>query len=228
VKKLTIALMVMALVVLCGGMAQAEDINFGGAVKIKQGGTLGSPAVNFTFAGMTITPFTLGGDPLEGTPVSITPDSMFSFTSISGDVGLFSPNSGTLTMGNATIGTLVGDIDFVLITQGGLPGSFVVQVALSNLVITGGAGPGASPLLSSLVGSTNGEGTLTFQFTAPSGTTLNDLLHMGLGVGTLGSRGEINTSVSGSVAVPEPASLALLGTGLMLGGSFVRRKLLGA
>jgi hypothetical protein len=131
-------------------------------------------------------------------------------------------------MGNATIGTLVGDIDFVLITSGGLPGSFSIQVALSNIVITGGSGPGASGILSSLIGTTNGSGTLTFQFTAPSGTTLNDLLHMGLGVGTLGSKSQINTSVSGSVAVPEPASLALLGTGLMLGGSFVRRKFLGA
>ncbi|HUS18591.1 MAG TPA: PEP-CTERM sorting domain-containing protein [Terriglobales bacterium] len=226
-KKLTVLIAVMALVLLCGGMAQAEDINFGGAVKIKQGGTTGSPAVNFTFSGLKITTGTLGGDPLEGTDVSITPDSMFSFTSISGDVGLFSPNSGTLTMGNAVLGTLIGDIDFVLISNGGVNGSFSVQVALSNVVITPGTGPGASSILANLVGATSGEGALTFQFTAPSGTTLTDLLNMGLS-GKLSRRSEINTSVSGSVAVPEPASLALLGTGLMLGGSFVRRKLLGA
>ena len=34
-----------------------------------------------------------------------------------------------------------------------------------------------------------------------------------------------NTTLQGVVAVPEPASLALLGSGLMFGGNFVRRKL---
>lgn len=34
-----------------------------------------------------------------------------------------------------------------------------------------------------------------------------------------------DTSLQGTVAVPEPASLALLGSGLLFGGNFVRRKL---
>lgn len=221
-KKLTLLLATLVLVLLCGSTAYATDISFSGGVKVTQGGTLGSPSVNFSFNGLTITPGTMNGDALEGASVSITPDSLFAFTSMSGDVGLFSPNHGTMTIGNATTGILTGDIDFVLITQGGLPGSFAIEVVLSNIVITGGT----SNYLSAAAGVTNGQGVLTFQFTAPSGTQLSDLLKMGLGVGTLGSVSTINTSVSGSVAVPEPASLMLLGTGMLMGGSFVRRRFL--
>lgn len=216
-KRLTLLLALFALMTFTVS-ASATDISFAGGVSIQQTGTTSSPSVNFTFSGLSVTPGTLGGDALEGTAVTISPNTTFSFTSVVGSNGYFSPNGGSMSIGNATTGTLTGDISFVTITGNG-SGSFSISIALSNINITGGT----SAFLTSLVGQQKGSGVFTFQFTAGGG--LNDLLNMGLGSGTLANTSTINTSVSGSVAVPEPASLFLLGSGLMAGGGFVRRKL---
>jgi len=207
--------------------AYAGQINFSGTTTLTQvGGTNGFPApsVGINFVGLSNSNY---GDALNGTAVTIAPSNSDGFVfdqlvgagasaPYNGGVGYFASNAngGTVSLGNATTGTLNGNINFVEITSND-QGSFTVNVGLNNIAVTSGT----STLLNSLVGSSNGNGTLTFQFTAGNGPqNLYQLLNIS---------GTSNTSVSGSVAVPEPATLAMLGAGLLLLGTFLRRRVVG-
>ncbi len=73
-KRLTLMLALFAIMAFSVS-ASATDISFSGGVTLTQ---TGSPGVNFTFTGLTVTPGTLGGDALEGAAVSINPNTAIS------------------------------------------------------------------------------------------------------------------------------------------------------
>lgn len=141
--------------------------------------------------------------------------------------GSFNPFATAVQVGNSAFtnaGLLTGTIDFISIFQNaGSPGAFAINVGLVNLNYACGPGCLSSGVLSELAG--GGAGNLTFTFGFTDGPqTMSDLLAM-TGA-TAGTSSSTNNGFTGIVnTVPEPASLALLGSGLLAGGNFVRRKL---
>jgi hypothetical protein len=118
-------------------------------------------------------------------------------------------------------GVLFGNINFITIGDSGLNnGAFTINIGLSNMTYLCGPGCTSSGVLSQLAN--GGVGNLTFTFGFVNGP--QDLAALDAAAATTatfqsgGFSGTINT-------VPEPASLALLGSGLLAGGNFVRRKI---
>lgn len=212
--------------VLGASPAQASQIPFGGTVSLNQ--LAGQPgynslAVSFNFTGLTVNSVP-GGDTLNGASVSINPSgSGFVMsgpitTNSNSSTATFSAANGTFSLGNAATGTIAGNVNFISIAQDNTrPGYFGVDIGLTDLTITGGS----SALVNSLVGSTGGLGSLSFNF-SDGPQTLTALE----GIGTQGSQfgGSLTDSVAGTIAVPEPATLALFGGGL-LGLAFFKRRL---
>jgi len=140
--------------------------------------------------------------------------------------GSFNPFAASVQVGTdpfTAAGLLTGTVDFISIAQTvGSPGAFAINVGLVNLNYACGPGCLSSGVLTELA--SGGVGNLTFTFGFSDGPqTMADMLSLtGASAGTTVST---NNGFTGIVnTVPEPASLALLGSGLLAGGNFVRRK----
>ncbi|MDE3179184.1 MAG: PEP-CTERM sorting domain-containing protein [Acidobacteriota bacterium] len=193
-------------------ITKADDINIAGNINLTgQSCTAGAcQSQNVTFNSVSVLSTNPSPDSLVGSSVSLP---NFNLGYNSGAV--FTPSSGSVAINGGAAGSLTGTINWMNLVQGGTQGTFDLTVGLSGITGT----PGSSPVLQSFLSSGQASGVLTFQFTAAPGlTTVQSLVAMNDPNG-------INTTISGSVTTPEPASLCLFGFGLLMLAFVYRRRM---
>jgi PEP-CTERM motif len=213
--------------------AQADQLTY--STDIGSNGitiTTTAGGISVSFGGLHFDNSHPSGDSAIGTALSFSNPSL-NFQTANNGVGTATGPTPQFTAGNTSSGILTANLSSIILSDSN-NGHFQLSITLTGANFTNCSTLGCtnSGVLASIVNGSDPSGAATgnfdFVFFPGGPQTVSQLLDTtSANSWTNSNPNGLATSVAGNLApVPEPASLALLGSGLLGVSGFVRRKLL--